>query len=129
MTRFTLAAALFASVAAATVASAATTVPFDQAQFAAAQAAGKPTLVEVHAWWCPICASQSGTLKALSSRPDTADLTIFRINYDKQKEALKQFGVQRQGTIIGFKGKEQTGRIDFKTDKAVITALVDATVK
>lgn len=121
--------ALLVSLAAATAASAATTVPFDQAQFAAAQAAGKPTLVEVHAWWCPICASQSNTLKALSARPDTKDLTIFRINYDKQKDALKQFAVTRQGTIIGFKGKTETGRVDFKTDKAVIASLVDVTVK
>jgi len=30
---------------------------FDQAAFAAAQAAGRPILLDVHAWWCPVCAS------------------------------------------------------------------------
>ena len=30
---------------------------FDQRAFTAAQAAGRPILVEVHAPWCPICAA------------------------------------------------------------------------
>lgn len=36
---------------------------FDHAAFTAAQAQGRPILLDVHAWWCPVCASQNHTIK------------------------------------------------------------------
>jgi thioredoxin 1 len=39
--------------------------PFDQKAFEAAQAAGKPILVEVYAPWCPVCRAQAPILAKL----------------------------------------------------------------
>jgi thioredoxin 1 len=50
---------LFASAAAA---QAAEERPFDRATFAAAQAAERPVLVKVSAWWCPVCAERRSGL-------------------------------------------------------------------
>ncbi len=130
MTRtYALATALFASVAIAAPALAAETRPFDAAAFAAAQAQGRPILVDVKAWWCPVCASQGRTIKALSADPAYRTLVIFDVDYDKAKDVLKRFGVTKQGSLIAYRGGRQTGRIDFDTDKAKIAALLASTVR
>ncbi|WP_068077680.1 thioredoxin family protein [Novosphingobium lentum] len=116
---------VFATAIVAPVAAhAATRVPFEQASFAAAQAANKPILLEVHAWWCPTCASQSRTIEAALADPRNRDLVVFRINYDKQKPQWQAFGVHKQGTLIAYRGRHETGRLEFVTDKAAINALI-----
>lgn len=102
--------------------------PYDRAAFAAAQAAGKPILVEVKAWWCPVCASQGRTIKATTAAPQYRDLIIFSINYDKQKDDWKALGAQKQSTLIGYRGKRELGRVVYTTDKAAINALLAKTV-
>jgi thioredoxin 1 len=118
-----------ASIAAAQPASAAEVKAFDRTAFAAAQAEGRPILVDVKAWWCPVCASQSSTIKKAVSAPDYAKLVIFNVDYDKQKDVLKSFAVIKQATLIGFRGKRQTGRLDFVTDKVQINGLLASTVQ
>jgi thioredoxin 1 len=130
MTRYhAFAAVLLVSATVSAPALAAETRPFDAAVFAAAQAQGRPILVDVKAWWCPVCASQGRTIKALSANPAYQQMVIFDVNYDKDKDALKRFGVSKQGTLIAFHGGRQTGRIDFDTDKAKIAALLASTAR
>ena len=54
--------------------------PFTPAALAAAQAKGRPVLVDVKAWWCPVCASQSRTIKATTAAPQYNNLLILSIN-------------------------------------------------
>jgi thioredoxin 1 len=103
--------------------------PFDRATFDAAQKAGRPTLVEVNAWWCPVCASQSNTIKATVSAPEYAKLLILRINYDKQKPEWQAFNVQKQSTLIAFKGGRELGRVSYITDKTKIRDLLALTTR
>jgi thioredoxin 1 len=98
--------------------------PFDRATFDAAQKAGRPTLVEVNAWWCPVCASQTSTIKATVSAPEYAKLLILRINFDKQKAEWQAFNVQKQSTLIAFKGGRELGRVSYITDKTKIRDLL-----
>jgi thioredoxin 1 len=102
---------------------------FDRAAFTAAQSAGRPILVDVKAWWCPVCASQNNTIKKAIAAPDYAKLIVFHVNYDKQKDVWKSFAVTKQGTMIGFHGTRQTGRLDFVTDKVQINALLASTLR
>lgn len=103
---------------------AATRVPFERAAFEAAQKAGKPVLVEVSAVWCPVCASQSRSIEAAMKDPRNRALTVFRLDFDKQKAEWQRFGVKRQGTLIAFKGQRESGRLEFVTDKAAIEGLI-----
>ena len=108
---------------------AAETRRFDRAAFVAAQQAGKPIIVAVKAWWCPVCASQGGTIRDTVKDPAFANLVVFQINYDSQKRELPPFQVTRQGTILAYRGAQQVGRLDFVTDKPRIRALIAQTLR
>jgi len=99
-------------------------VPFTQQAFEAAQAAGKPIVVEVAASWCSICAKQGAILADLERSPELNDLTAFRVDFDHQKEALKVLQVRYQSTLIVFRGKAEKGRSTGVTDPVAIKALL-----
>lgn len=122
-----LTAAFVAVAALSAPAAAAEFKPFDRATFDAAQKAGRPVLVEVNAWWCPVCASQAGTIKATVADPAYANLLILRINFDKQKEEWKAFNVTKQSTLIAFKRGRELGRLSYITDKDKIRNLLALT--
>ena len=65
-------------------AEAAIETPYSVAAVATAQAKGEPILVDVAAWWCPVCASQHSTIKRLVADKRFDKLHIFKLNYDKQ---------------------------------------------
>lgn len=121
---FTLATAAFASVA-----DAAQVRKFDAAALTAAQAQGLPILVDVKAPWCPVCASQSRTIKAATSAPQYDKLVIFDLDYDTQQAAWKALGVRKQATLISYRGRKEVGRLEFETDKGVINKLLAKTVR
>jgi thiol-disulfide isomerase/thioredoxin len=121
---FTAIAAVATALALGSPASAADKQPFDQAAFAAAQAAGKPILVEVTAPWCPTCKAQAPILAELKSEPRFGDLVSFNIDFDSQKDLLKTFGVRMQSTLIVFKGGQEVGRSTGDTKPASIEALL-----
>jgi thioredoxin 1 len=83
---------------------------FTQAAFEAAQAAGKPVLVEVTAPWCPTCKAQAPILKSLLDRPEFKGMAVFEVDFDSQKDALATLRVQRQSTILTYRGKTEISR-------------------
>jgi thioredoxin 1 len=97
---------------------------FSPAEFSAAQKAGKPILVEIHADWCPTCKAQAPIIGALRKEPKFKDLTVFRVDFDGQKEAVKQFGARPQSTLIVFKGAAEAGRSVGDTNKDSIATLL-----
>ena len=102
--------------------------PFDERAFDAAQAAGKPILVEVSASWCPVCKAQAPILSRLKSDPRFKELVSFDIDFDSQKDLLRKFNVQKQSTLIVFKGKQETGRSTGDTDAGSIEALLGKSI-
>jgi thioredoxin 1 len=98
--------------------------PFSQAAFDAAQAAGKPIIIDVNAPWCPTCKAQAPILSKLRAEPKYSQLVSFSIDFDSQKDLLKKFNVQRQSTLIVFKGKKEAGRSTGDTNAASIAALL-----
>ncbi len=116
--------AIAAALSFGSVASAMDKKPFDQKAFEAAQAAGKPILVEVTAPWCPVCKAQAPILSRLKSDAKFKELVSFDIDFDSQKDLLKKFNVQKQSTLIVFKGKQEAGRSTGDTNAGSITALL-----
>jgi len=104
------------------------TKTFDQASFAAAQKAGKPIFVGIHASWCPICAKQKPILSELMANPKFKNLVYFVVDFDSQKDLVKYFGARMQSTLIAFKGATETGRSVGDTDRSSIAALLNKTL-
>lgn len=100
-------------------------VPFSAEAFKAAQAAGGPILVEIHADWCPTCKAQRPILDKLTAGSKFKDLKIFRVDFDAQKPVVREFGAQMQSTLIVFKGAAEQGRSVGDTKEASIAALLD----
>ncbi len=96
--------------------------PFDQAGFEAAQAAGKPILVEIHADWCPTCRAQEPVISGLMQEPKNSDFIVLRVDFDNQKDMVKHFRAQYQSTLIVFKGKKEVSRSTGETRKDEIAA-------
>ena len=113
---------LFATVALATAlvapVYATETKVFDPASFDAAQKAGRPILVAIHASWCPTCKAQRPILSDLMAEPKVVD-------FDTQKDAVRFFGARMQSTLIAFKGTTETGRSVGETERSSIAALLN----
>lgn len=117
------------AVTAPTAAFAAEFRAFDQTAFAAAQAAGRPILVEVAADWCPVCRAQAPIIRQSAADPAFEDLVVFRIDYDSQREAWRSLGARQQSTLIAFAGARETDRAVGVTDTRRIAALMRSTVQ
>jgi thioredoxin-like negative regulator of GroEL len=104
---------------------AATEALFTPAAFEAAQKAGKPILVKVDASWCPNCAKQRPILSELAKDPAFATMTMLTVDFDSQKDVLKQLNVQKQSTLIVFAGTKELARSTGETDAAKIRALLE----
>ena len=99
-------------------------LPFDQAAFEQAQAAGLPILVHVTADWCEVCQAQKPIVSALTARSALSAMKVFNVDFDTQKDLLRAFRVQFQSTLIVFKGAAETGRSTGVIDPAAIEALL-----
>jgi thioredoxin 1 len=97
---------------------------FDQATFEAAKTSGKPVLVEVTAPWCPTCKAQKPILSELKAQPRFKDMTVYEVDFDSQKDALRALNVQMQSTLIVYKGGQEVGRSTGETAKPAIEALL-----
>jgi len=111
-------------IAAAGGAQAAERAPWTDAAFAAAQAAGRPLIVEVTAPWCPTCRAQAPHVAAALADPAMASALLLTVDFDTQKEALRRLGVRQQSTIIAFNGAQERGRIVGVTDGGQIRELI-----
>lgn len=118
-----LSALMFAFVSSA--AAAADPQPYAAGAVKAAQADGKPVLVEVHADWCTECKAQDQVLKKLTAAPPYAAIAIFRVDFDKQKDIVKALGAKRQSTLLMFKGGKEIGRLVAVTREDTIRELLN----
>lgn len=101
---------------------------FTMAAFEAAKAAGKPILVEVSAPWCPVCKAQAPIINSLMTKPDFRNVAIFEVDFDSQKDALTALKVQRQSTLITFKGTQEVSRTTGETNADAIEKQLRAAI-
>jgi thiol-disulfide isomerase/thioredoxin len=102
---------------------------YDNAAFKAAQSADKSILIDVTATWCPTCKAQHKVLDSLAKRPEFADIVVFEVDFDTQKDALKAFNARQQSTLIAFRGVRETKRLVGETAPEAIENLLKTTLK
>ena len=101
---------------------------FDAAAFAAAQAEGRPILVDIRADWCIVCARQAPIISSLAAEPRFADLIVFEVDFDTQKSIVRDFGAFRQATLIAYRGEVEVGRSVYESRADAIEALLEQTL-
>ena len=95
--------------------------PYDPARLQALQQQGKPVALDFHADWCSTCKAQDKVLNQLKAEPGL-DITVLRVDYDKEKDLRKAYKIRYQSTIVVFRGDKETGRILGDTDPDKIRA-------
>ena len=73
-------------------------VIFTDIEAAKALAAKGPTVLFFSADWCPLCQADLKEINANGSR--LGDITIVVVNYDKERELEKTYGVTVQDTFV-----------------------------
>jgi thioredoxin 1 len=99
-------------------------VPFNQAQFDATRAAGKPVAVVFHADWCPTCRAQAPLLKRLAQTPELQPVTVYIANFDTENALKKSLGVTHQSTIVVFNRGREIARSTGDTQQENLAALL-----
>lgn len=95
---------------------------YSEAQFAKARAEGKPILVHVTASWCTVCMVQDSLIERDLFTPEFAKIVLFDVDFDSQKDVLRQFNVSSVSTLIVFKNGKETARLIGGTHPDVIEA-------
>lgn len=103
--------------------------PFDARGFEALQVRDAPSVIFVHAPWCPVCRAQEQTIKKLLATPKYKDVTVLIIDFDSQKALWTKFGAKQQSTLIGFHGRRETARLAYNADPAKVTAVIASSLR
>ncbi len=114
------------SMLAASLAGAAPRQPYTDEAFKAAQAAGHPVLVEIHADWCAECRMQDRIVTRLNEGNAYPALTRLRVDYDTQKDLVRAFGARRQSTLVLFERGKEIGRLVASTREEDIRRLLES---
>jgi thioredoxin 1 len=97
-------------------------VPFNQAKFDQAKAAGQPVVVYFHADWCPTCRVQQPIVARLAAEPQLKAVTIFEADFDTETALEKTLKVGQQSTFVVFKHGQEVSRSTGQIQEPVIRA-------
>ena len=86
-------------------------------------------MVGISAWWCLVCRAQNRVLDQLAKRPEFANVVVFEVDFDNQKDAVKNFNARMQSTLIAFKGAQETKRLVGDTATETIEGLLKSTLE
>lgn len=76
-------------------------------RFKTLQEAGEVVLLDIHATWCSTCKKQQVALNKYIAKNPENKFHILTIDFDGQKDIVRQFRAPRQSTFLLYKGKEQ----------------------
>lgn len=99
--------------------------PFSNARFEGLQASGEVVLVDVYATWCSTCAKQQTALEKYRAANPDKKFHILEVDYDKDKDAVRQFRAPRQSTFLLYKGNQQFWYSVAESRYEVIAAEID----
>ena len=97
--------------------------------FEDAQSDGAAIIVDVHASWCSTCRAQRRALEALIEDPRFADIVFLEIDYDTQKDFMRDLGASQRSTLIAFRGPNEIARLVGDTRRGPIEVLLEAVIE
>jgi thioredoxin 1 len=112
---------LFTTLSAGTIAG---EIPYDKKTLDHWRSADRPVVVHVHARWCGTCKKQAAIVAPLLADPEFKNLTLMKVDYDKEKALLKSLNIANQSTFVAFKGSTEVGRSTGDTNEESIAALL-----
>lgn len=121
-------AGLLLAVASIAPASALQRKTYDEAAVAADQKAGKSIVVHVSAPWCSTCKAQKAAIDAMASDAAYDDVVLYDLDFDSGGDALPALKATSQATLIGYKGRTETGRTVGESSEDSITTLFKSTL-
>ncbi len=98
---------------------------FTQERFDQLTSNGHTVLVDVYATWCPTCAKQREVLEAYQAANPDSELHILEVDFDDQKDVVRQFRAPRQSTLYLYKGNEQVWFSVAETDADTIVGEIE----
>jgi thioredoxin 1 len=99
-------------------------IDYRKQDFQKAQMEGKIIVLDVGAWWCPVCNLQKSRLTSLiTDENDFKDIIVFLIS-NSDEETKKEYSVNSRGTLILFNGKQELDRLVLDADKTKIRNLL-----
>ena len=101
---------------------------YSQERFDALQAAGEVVLIDVYATWCPTCKKQQEALASYRSANPDKKFTILEVDFDKNKDIVRQYRAPRQSTLLIYKGNDQFWFSVAETRLSVITEELDKAI-
>jgi thiol-disulfide isomerase/thioredoxin len=96
--------------------------PYTAEAVKAAMAEGKTTLLFFHAPWCPVCKAQEPKVKAQLNGAHK-DVVAFKVDYDSNTALRKELEVDKQSTLILYRGMKEVARLSYKSDDESIAEL------
>lgn len=97
---------------------------FSESSWTADQKAGKTTVLQFHADWCPVCAQQKNALGSLKSSSGLEKVVIYSVNFDDSDSLKKKLRVTGQSTLIVFRGVKEAARAQGVTESEEIQKLI-----
>lgn len=81
--------------------------PFSQARFAELQSQGEVVLIDVYADWCSTCKKQQEAISSYRKENPENRFHILAIDFDTQKDLVREFRAPRQSTLLLYRGEQQ----------------------
>jgi len=99
--------------------------PYDAAAAQKAIASGGPVVLHVYASWCLQCHVQASILDNLKTDPAYDNATVFRVDYDNQKDVVAKLDCPRS-TVIAYKGGKEVKRMSWGVTQASVVDVLTA---
>ena len=99
---------------------------FSAQRLAALQAQDALVLVDIHATWCVTCRRQREILRHYREAHPDVELRILSVDFDNDKQAVRDLGASYQSTLVLYRGKERVWFSVGETRAEVIFAQLNA---
>ena len=100
--------------------------PYNEDRFKTLQAQNKLILVEVNAPWCPVCQAQQKVLKYYQRKNPDSGLHVLTIDFDTQKDLVRQFRAPRQSAMFLYAGQDRVWFSVGEKRTHIITGQIEA---